>query len=102
MLIPGEEVSRVVLPGIEITMPASKNELGFEAGRLIAMILDDNEYLRLDDTLFPLISTFPLGFRQRRVISIIIRGTRIRSSIARLATIMNENQDIVVQMTNQQ
>ena len=101
MLIPGEEVSRVVLPGIEITMPASKNELGFELGRLIIMLGDDREYFRLEATLPP-ISTVSFGFRQRRVMSILTRGPRIVSSIVRLTTIMNENRDIVVRMTNQQ
>ena len=83
MLIPGEEVSRVVLPGLEITMPASKNELGFELGRLIIML---GRILRG-------VSRLPFGLSRTAGQVLMIH------MMTRATSIINDNPDIVVRVT---
>ena len=80
MLIPGEEVSRVVLPGFEITMPASKNKLGLALGELIFLLGRG-------------VSRVPL-----RLSSPAEQGGMIRMMIHAIS-IVNENPDIVTRVT---
>ena len=77
VLIPGEVNSRVVLNGVEIRMPATKNNLGFELGHII----------------FMLVAAFQSGTPRHFV------GGRVNSMMERVNIIMEENQDIVVRLT---
>ena len=75
LLVEGEPTSRVFLPGLKITMPATKQDLGTELGRLI----------------FRLRLAFLSGSPHR------FEGGRVASMMERANTILEENPDIVVQ-----
>ena len=77
VLIPGEVNSRVVLNGVEIRMPATKNGLGFELGHII----------------FMLVAAFQSGSPRH------FAGGRVNSMMERVNIIMEENRDIVVRVT---
>ena len=82
VLIPRQNTSGVLLNSLEITMPASKKDLGFELGQLIFMIAEYGEVLLSLPTM--------LGIEQPRGISMIARAT----------IIINQNPDIVVRVIN--
>ena len=83
VLILGETISRVSLNGFDIAMPASKNDLGFELGHLLSMIMEDRWVF---ESLLDLDSAASANARQ----------TRMLDMLARAKQITDENSDIVV------
>jgi hypothetical protein len=91
VLIPGQHTSYVVLNGLKITMPASKNELGLELGDLICRIMEDRllRTVHVEQDRMVLTLSRTISIEQARMISMIDRAT----------SIINDNPDIVVRVT---